>query len=1140
MGENRLLRNSFVYLIILVAALTLFYQYFGRDAGSTSEKTLGEIRTLALNGQISKITQTVGENEIKAVGPDNQTLTARKNNSDDDIGQFLQDAAKSQSDQILLQDPNNKQAALQPFQNIDKIKIENKSAPAWGGILGAALTFLLPTLLLIGFFVFFMRQAQGSNNQAMSFGKSKARMFTGDKPSVTFADVAGQEEAKQDLSEVVEFLKFPEKFAQLGARIPRGVLMVGPPGTGKTLLSRAVAGEAGVPFFSISGSEFVEMFVGVGASRVRDLFEQAKRNAPCLTGDTVVTLSGGRQVTIGEMYDTNMIGASVPGMTNDYRLVDSKVINITRKKPTDLFQINAATSDIKATGNHLFPILRGDSFEWIRAEQLTAGDYVAIPRQIKTTEHVPLFAEFLPADAVITTGDSNNPIVWSQTADSFISHSADNNDDRNEYQTHLATKGLALLPMYLDESVVYVCGLLVADGYMRKQGDRSIQFINTELVLHDLLSTIIRERFDYTTKRYMDNKHYETVLPQGTHPQELQDCYSTYIFNRVLCDAIRNIQTRILELPAHLIGAWLRGVFDGDGCVRVSNTSPQVIISAWKPRENQMIRDALLRLGIVTGRSERAGRGDDGNIVVTGIDNINIFLGLVGASHPKKQEQLGQLADLLVGKISASRLDAIPVNGLLKEARLSIGMGQRAFSSANRVTNYERGVHTPPRLKVQSIVQAMEAWCEEHVVVPTEQVNHLKQLAHSDIMWAKINRIEAIQPEEWVYDLCLDGINHNFIANNVVVHNCIIFIDEVDAVGRQRGAGLGGSHDEREQTLNQILVEMDGFDTSTNVIVIAATNRPDVLDPALVRPGRFDRQVVLDAPDLRGRIEVLKVHSKGKPLAEDVNLEAIAKLTPGSSGADLANIINEAAILAARHSRKRITMQDMQDATERTMLGGPERRSRVMTTKQKELTAFHEAGHAIVAKSMPNSNPVHKVTIIPRGLAGGYTLMIPDEDQMYMSVTQFEAQIAIALGGRVAEELVLGDFTTGASGDIQQSTRMARAMVTRYGMSAELGPIAFGEKEEMIFMGREISEQRNYSDETSRKIDSEVKRLVDEGHARARLILNRDRELLNRMAEALIEHESLDGAALKAILDDVTPYVPNNGVYREELPSERM
>lgn len=651
MGENRFLRNSFVYLIIVVAALALFYQYINGSPGNTSEKSYSEILDLALQGKIAEIVQTEGQVEFRATTNDAPPTTyiSRKNSTSESIEEILSQKAQDASKLAELKDPANKTAIAAPLENAAKVKFNPKSAPAWGGILGAALTFLLPTLLLIGFFVFFMRQAQGSNNQAMSFGKSKARMFTGDKPSVTFSDVAGQEEAKQDLTEVVEFLKFPEKFAQLGARIPRGVLMVGPPGTGKTLLSRAVAGEAGVPFFSISGSEFVEMFVGVGASRVRDLFEQAKRNAPC-----------------------------------------------------------------------------------------------------------------------------------------------------------------------------------------------------------------------------------------------------------------------------------------------------------------------------------------------------------------------------------------------------------------------------------------------------------------------------------------------------------IVFIDEVDAVGRQRGAGLGGSHDEREQTLNQILVEMDGFDSNTNVIVIAATNRPDVLDPALVRPGRFDRQVVLDAPDMRGRVEVLKVHTKGKPLSEDVNLEAIAKLTPGSSGADLANIVNEAAILAARRSKKRIAMQEMQDATERIMLGGPERRSRVMTPKQKELTAFHEAGHAIVARAMPGANPVHKVTIIPRGMAGGYTLMIPDEDQSYMSVSQFEAQIAVALGGRAAEELVLSDFTTGASGDIQQVTRMARAMVTRYGMSSELGPIAFGEKEELIFLGREISEQRNYSEETSRKIDAEVRRLVSEGHERARAILERNREVMNRMAEALIEHENLDGEPLRQLLDEVIQYNSNNGVYNDALPKQRI
>jgi cell division protease FtsH len=486
---------------------------------------------------------------------------------------------------------------------------------------------------MIGFFIFFMRQAQGSNNQALSFGKSRARMFSGDKPTVTFADVAGQEEAKQDLSEVVEFLKFPDKFAALGARIPRGVLMVGPPGTGKTLLSRAVAGEAGVPFFSISGSEFVEMFVGVGASRVRDLFDQAKRNAPC-----------------------------------------------------------------------------------------------------------------------------------------------------------------------------------------------------------------------------------------------------------------------------------------------------------------------------------------------------------------------------------------------------------------------------------------------------------------------------------------------------------IVFIDEIDAVGRQRGAGLGGSHDEREQTLNQILVEMDGFDTNTNVIVIAATNRPDVLDPALVRPGRFDRQVVLDAPDVKGRIEVLKVHTKGKPISEDVQIEILAKQTPGFSGADLANVVNEGAILSARRSKKKIGMAELQDAIERVALGGPERRSRVMSEREKLLVAYHEAGHAIASAGMPKAFPIQKVTIVPRGRAGGYTLYLPEEENLrFTTVSQYEAQLVSALGGRLAEEIVFGynEISNGASGDIQQVTRIARAMVTRFGMSQKLGPIAFGEREELIFLGREITEQRNYGDEIARDIDREVFRIVSEAYERTRSILMANRQVLNDMASLLLETETVDGERLRELVGRV-------------------
>ena len=626
MADNRWLRNSFVYLIILVAALALFFQYFNSGQSNTEDRGISAIIADAKAGKIELIEAQSATNELIVTYRDTAQKFRSRLESPDSISNLL-----------VLADVD-----------LSKVTVRVNAAPAWGGLLNI-LTILLPVIIMIGFFVFFMRQAQGSNNQAMSFGKSRARMFSGDKPTVTFADVAGQEEAKQDLAEVVEFLKFPDKFTALGARIPRGVLMVGPPGTGKTLLSRAVAGEAGVPFFSISGSEFVEMFVGVGASRVRDLFDQAKRNAPC-----------------------------------------------------------------------------------------------------------------------------------------------------------------------------------------------------------------------------------------------------------------------------------------------------------------------------------------------------------------------------------------------------------------------------------------------------------------------------------------------------------IVFIDEIDAVGRQRGAGLGGSHDEREQTLNQILVEMDGFDTNTNVILIAATNRPDVLDPALVRPGRFDRQVILDAPDVKGRIEVLKVHTKGKPIGEDVQYDVIAKLTPGFSGADLANAVNEAAILAARRAKRKIGMSEMQDAIERVQLGGPERRSRVMTEREKLMVAYHEAGHAIASAGIPKAFPVQKVTIVPRGRAGGYTLYLPEEDSLrYMAISQFEAQLVSALGGRVAEEIVLGanEVTTGASSDIQQVTRIARNMVTRYGMSAKLGPIAFGEKEELIFLGREISEQRNYGDEVAREIDREVRRIVQEAYERTRSILETNRAVLNDMASALLESETVEGDRLRELVGRVRQFgAPEGSMNSDSYP----
>ncbi len=507
----------------------------------------------------------------------------------------------------------------------DNVRIEVKAPSIWEGALGGFFVYLLPILLMVGIFWFIFRQAQGSNNAAMSFGKSRARMFSGEHPTVTFQDVAGVEESKQELAEVVEFLKEPQKFIQLGARIPKGVLLVGPPGTGKTLLAKAVSGEAGVPFFSISGSEFVEMFVGVGASRVRDLFDQAKRHSPC-----------------------------------------------------------------------------------------------------------------------------------------------------------------------------------------------------------------------------------------------------------------------------------------------------------------------------------------------------------------------------------------------------------------------------------------------------------------------------------------------------------IVFVDEIDAVGRQRGAGLGGSHDEREQTLNQMLVEMDGFDTDTNIIIIAATNRPDILDPALLRPGRFDRRVTLDRPDMKGREAILKVHVKGKPLEPGVDLASLARGTPGFVGADLENLVNESAILAARRNKKSIGQPELEEAIERVVMG-PERKSRLISDEEKRIIAYHEAGHAVVGNAIPEADPVQKVTIVGRGQAGGLTWFRPEEDRLLYSRRKLLANLAYMLGGRVAEEIVFDDITSGASNDIEQVTRLARSMVTRLGMSEELGPMLYGQKEELIFLGREISEQRDYSESVAEQIDAEVRKIVDESYKLAKKLLTKYRKQLDAVAQKLLEVETLTREDFEAI-----------------------
>ena len=363
---------------------------------------------------------------------------------------------------------------------------------------------------------------------------------------------------------------------------------------------------------------------------------------------------------------------------------------------------------------------------------------------------------------------------------------------------------------------------------------------------------------------------------------------------------------------------------------------------------------------------------------------------------------------------------------------------------------------------------------------------------------------------------------------------CIIFIDEIDAVGRQRGAGLGGGHDEREQTLNQLLVEMDGFGANEGIITIAATNRPDILDPALLRPGRFDRQVIVGRPDLRGREAILKVHARNKPLADDVDLKTIAKKTPGFTGADLSNLLNEAALLAARLNKKVITMAEVEEASEKVSMG-PERRSHIVSDKDRKLTAYHESGHAIVAHLLPHADPVHKVTIIPRGAAGGYTMMLPTEEQNYKTKSQLLADIRVALGGRIAEALILDEISTGASGDLQSVTNTARAMVTRWGMSDELGPIVFGEQQEQVFLGKNLGHERNYSEEIAAKIDSEIHRIVEEAYKDVTKLLSENEKFLHDMANALLEEETIDAKAVDNLYKYGTTKAPEVEEPKEAL-----
>ncbi|MFH1454349.1 MAG: ATP-dependent metallopeptidase FtsH/Yme1/Tma family protein [Armatimonadota bacterium] len=783
-------RSILIWLIIITVISYMFFQYY-KEASAPTEMSFTEFE------------QEVADKNVKSV-----VITADKIE-----GELIKSGSNKPQNFTTRNAYYPEVKPLIDMLKQNDVVIHVKSAnetPLW-----FIIAQYLPIVLIVLFFFMLFRQSGmgGGGHQAFSFGRSKAKLWSSEKKKVTFNDVAGVEEAIEELKEVVDFLKDPQKYKDVGARIPKGVLLLGAPGTGKTLLGRAIAGEAGVPFFYISGSDFVEMFVGVGAS---------------ITGDTPVLIQEEekiRLITIGEFvdkfYDNEAEGFTVPvkniktlGFDSDWK----EVKRVFRHKADEIYEIEYPGGKIKTTGDHSVFIRKSGRIMPVETRNLKQGDVL-----VEMPEAEEVFSKY---------------------------------------------------------KVVQMAGISQTSISYRQEGNNISQTRNKETAI---ITNITKKKYD------------------------------GFVYD--LC----------------------------------------------------------------------------------GVENEAFF----GGEKPV------------------------------------------LFHNSRVRDTFEQAKKNSP---------------------------------------------------------------------------CIIFIDEIDAVGRQRGAGLGGGHDEREQTLNQLLVEMDGFEVNSGVILIAATNRPDVLDPALLRPGRFDRNVIVDKPDIKGREAILKVHSREKPLDKNVDLSIIAKRTVGFSGADLENLLNEAALLAARSGEKTVKMEFCEESIDRVLMG-PERKSRIISEKEKNITAYHEAGHALVAKLLPEADPVRKVTILPRGMALGITWHMPEEDKYMKSKNELLAEVKVLLGGRVAESIVFGEMTTGASNDLKVGTEILHRMVCKYGMSEKLGPLTFGKSRDQIFLGRDMFESKDYSDETARQIDSEVRQLVDVCFNETRELLMKNKEKLEKLVVKLKEKEILEGYEIDIIIN---------------------
>jgi ATP-dependent metalloprotease FtsH len=1050
MNSRSFSKNIFWAIITLLLIAFLFSSFY------TQQKT---VRVLSLDqlaikinsGEVSKI--VVSGNDLNIELKNGEKATTKKE-SESGLSETLKNFG---IDADVLK----------------KVNIEIKEESGWKYWASILIPSLLPIIIIGWFFWMMFRQAGRGMGQALTFGKANIKLFSQFKDRITFNDVAGLKEAKEELMEVVDFLKNPKKYLDIGAKIPKGVLLYGAPGTGKTLLARAVAGEANVPFFHISGSEFVEMFVGVGAS---------------IKGDELVLIKENNEIkllpikeVVDKYYKENQSDITIPvsgletlgvakkeikfwGFKNNKEKFLfggsqwTKIKKVYRHKVKELYEIEYLGGKIETTGDHSVFIREKNYIKAKRADELRPGD-ILVNLPFKTRD------VFIPGAGTTHRIKAHNfsekPVFELDLFDSRLT------EELKKY--NFAMENRFILSQSVIAQKIGVSQSTVKNWQLEQHQPRFFNasvFINQTSPRLKITPELMRLLGYYAAEGR--TTAYYTQFIFGIHEKELQkDCVNLIknIFNLepTVTDIKESNSTRIN------ISSPITAMFFEKHCGNGSHNKqlPQFI---WElPFE--YIKEFLRGYGSGDGYMTKDGK-----------------LSIASVSEKIIRELTWLLA--MHGIQAGVRKTIIPAGRIIKNRPL------------------------PETIAWNLIIgKTSNIWSGGDVKNP------------SQFKKPKIISVKKKKFDDYVYDFC-GCENEAFFAGKkpILVHNsrvrdlfdtakksgrAIIFIDEIDAVGRERGAGLGGGHDEREQTLNQILVEMDGFEKNDKRIVIAATNRPDVLDTALLRPGRFDRRVILDLPDINDREEILKIHSKGKILAKDINLRKVAERTPGFSGADLANLFNEAALLAARKNQKEILQQDIFDSVEKVLLG-PERRSRVFSKKEKEITAFHEAGHALVAASLKNADPVHKVSIVARGRTGGYTLKLPTEETYLRTKSQFMADLATMLGGYIAEKTVFKDVSTGASNDLQNASSLTRKLITKYGMSEKLGPVTFGKTEELIFLGREIATEKNYSEEVAKQIDEEVKNFIKKAYEVAEKIINSRKKILNAIAQNLIEKETIE------------------------------